>query len=165
MCHNPHGAYEHQLRAPLSQPTREQLCVTCHSRSGTPPWSVASPPTATSRGAHGAQGLLVLGEGVGWLPPGFAYDTTQMASSHGTAANPKLCATCHVSARLSRTSHRAFTFQSVGHTLSHSMPASRHSSPARTPSRPIRCDFRACSRELPSEGRGREARVPDAQAS
>lgn len=118
-CHNPHGSpYEHQLRAPLSQPTREQLCVTCHSRSGTPPWSVASSPTGSSRGAHGAQGLLVLGENVGWLPPGFAYDTTQMASSHGTEANPKLCATCHV-VRTTITDELtgAFTFQSVGHTF------------------------------------------------
>jgi predicted CXXCH cytochrome family protein len=118
-CHNPHGSpYEHQLRAPLNQPTRDQLCVTCHSRSGTPPWSVASSPTATSRGAHGAQGLLVIGDNVGWLPPGFAYDTTQMASSHGTAANPKLCATCHV-VRTTITDELtgAFSFQSVGHTF------------------------------------------------
>ncbi len=117
-CHNPHGSpYEHQLRAPLSQPTREQLCVTCHSRSGTPPWSVAT-GTGTSRGAHGAQGLLVIGENIGWLPPGFAYDTSQMASSHGTAANPKLCATCHV-VRTTITDELtgAFSFQSVGHTF------------------------------------------------
>ncbi len=117
-CHNPHGSpYEHQLRAPLSQPTRDQLCVTCHSRSGTPPWSVAT-GTGTSRGAHGAQGLLVIGENVGWIPPGFAYDTSQMASSHGTAANPKLCATCHV-VRTTITDELtgAFAFQSVGHTF------------------------------------------------
>ncbi len=117
-CHNPHGSpYESQLRAPLSTPTRDQLCVTCHSRSGTPPWSTAS-ATGSSRGAHGAQGLLVLGENVGWIPPDFAYDTTQMASSHGSAANPRLCATCHV-VRKTVTDQLtgAFTFQSVGHTF------------------------------------------------
>jgi predicted CXXCH cytochrome family protein len=117
-CHNPHGSpYEHQLRAPLSQPSRDQLCVTCHSRTGVPPWSVAT-GTGSSRGAHGAQGLLVIGENVGWIPPGFAYDTSQMASSHGTAANPKLCATCHV-VRTTVTDELtgAFTFQSVGHTF------------------------------------------------
>src|SRR6266545_2317701 len=117
-CHNPHGSpYEHQLRAPLGTPTRDQLCVTCHSRSGTPPWSVAT-GTGTSRGAHGAQGLLVLGENVGWIPPGFAYDTSQIASSHGTAANPRLCATCHV-VRSTITDQLTgqFTFQSVGHTF------------------------------------------------
>jgi len=117
-CHNPHGSpNEAQLRAPLSTPTRDQLCVTCHSRSGVPPWSVAT-GTGTSRGAHGAQGLLVLGENVGWLPPDFAYDTTQMASSHGTSANPRLCATCHV-VRTTVTDKLtgAFSFQSVGHTF------------------------------------------------
>jgi len=117
-CHNPHGSpYEAQLRAPLSQPTRDQLCVTCHSRSGTPPWSTGS-ATSSSRGPHGAQGLLVLGENVGWLPPDFAYDTTQMASSHGTVANPRLCATCHV-IRTTITDQLtgAFVFQSVGHTF------------------------------------------------
>jgi predicted CXXCH cytochrome family protein len=117
-CHSPHGSpYESQLRAPLSTPTRDQLCVTCHSRSGVPPWSVAS-GNGTSRGPHGAQGLLVLGENVGWIPPDFAYDTTDMASSHGTSANPRLCATCHV-VRQTITDNitGAFQFQSVGHTF------------------------------------------------
>jgi len=115
-CHAPHGSpYESQLRAPLASPTRDQLCVTCHSRSGTPPWSVAT-RTGSSRGAHGAQGLLVLGENVGWIPPGFAYDTSQMASSHGTAANPRLCATCHVvRSTITDQATGAFQFQSVGH--------------------------------------------------
>lgn len=117
-CHNPHGSpNEAQLRAPLGTPTRDQLCVTCHSRSGVPPWSVAT-GTGTSRGAHGAQGLLVLGENVGWIPPDFAYDTSQMASSHGTSANPRLCATCHV-VRTTVTDQLTgqFSFQSVGHTF------------------------------------------------
>jgi len=115
-CHNPHGSpYESQLRAPLAQPSRDQLCVTCHSRTGTPPWSTGS-ATSSSRGPHGAQGLLVLGENVGWIPPGFTYDTSQMASSHGTEANPRLCATCHV-LRTTITDELtgAFTFESVGH--------------------------------------------------
>jgi predicted CXXCH cytochrome family protein len=117
-CHNPHGSpYEAQLRAPLGIPTRDQLCVTCHSRSGTPPWSVAT-GTGTSRGAHGAQGLLVLGQNVGWFPPDFAYDTGQMASSHGTEANPRLCATCHV-VRKTVTDRLTgqLIIESVGHTF------------------------------------------------
>jgi len=62
--------------------------------------------------------LLVLGENVGWIPPGFTYDTSQMASSHGSAANPRLCATCHV-VRQTITDNLtgAFQFQSVGHTF------------------------------------------------
>jgi predicted CXXCH cytochrome family protein len=115
-CHSPHGSpYEHQLRAPLSQPSRDQLCVTCHSRSATPPWSTGS-ATSSARGPHGAQGLLVLGENAGWIPPGFTYDTNLIVSSHGTEANPRLCATCHV-VRTTVTDNLtgAFTFQSVGH--------------------------------------------------
>jgi predicted CXXCH cytochrome family protein len=117
-CHNPHGSpNEKQLRAPLGTPTRDQLCVTCHSRTGVPPWPVVT-GTGTARGAHGAQGLLVLGENVGWIPPDFAYDTSQMASSHGTEANPRLCATCHV-VRTTITDQLTgqFSFQSVGHTF------------------------------------------------
>jgi len=115
-CHNPHGSpYESQLRAPLSQPSRDQLCVTCHSKSATPPWSTAS-GTSPARGPHGAQGLLLLGENTGWIPPGFTYDTNLIVSSHGTEANPRLCATCHV-VRTTITDELtgAFTFESVGH--------------------------------------------------
>jgi len=117
VCHDPHGSpYTAQLRADPSTPSLDNLCVTCHSRSGTPPWSTASGATGTSRGAHGAQGLLVLGINVGWIPPGFTYDTNQIVSSHGTAANPNLCATCHV-ARTTYTDSAtgAFALQSVGH--------------------------------------------------
>src|ERR1041385_5902753 len=159
-CHNPHGSPNTaQLRAPLETPTRDQLCVTCHSRTGgaagptgtgtqtrgapstaqlrppperpprnqlgapchsrtgVPPWPTVT-GTATARGPHGAQGLLVLGENIGWIPPDFAYDTSQMASSHGTEANPRLCATCHV-VRTTVTDKLtgAFSFQSVGHTF------------------------------------------------
>jgi predicted CXXCH cytochrome family protein len=117
-CHNPHGSPNTaQLRAPLETPTRDQLCVTCHSRSGTPPWSVAA-VGGTARGAHGAQGLLLLGDNVGWIPPNFTYDTNQIVSSHGTAANPRLCATCHVvRATITDNLTKQFTFQSVGHTF------------------------------------------------
>lgn len=119
VCHDPHGSPNPaQLRASISTPTLDNLCVTCHSRSGTPPWGVASSPTGTSRGAHGAQGLLVLGLNVGWIPPGFAYDTNNIVSTHGTSANPSLCATCHVAqATITDKATGAFSFQSVGHTF------------------------------------------------
>ena len=108
VCHDPHGSpFEGQLRASVSVPSRENLCVTCHSRNATP-WS--------SRGPHAAQGLLVLGISTGWIPPGFAYDTTQIASSHGTFANPRLCATCHVDrVTVSDAITGDFVFESVGH--------------------------------------------------
>ena len=98
VCHDPHGTsgIPHQLRASISEPSTDNLCIKCHSRSGTPPWGISTGLASPGRGPHGAQGLLVLGENVGWIPPNFAYDTNQIVSSHGTVANARLCATCHV---------------------------------------------------------------------
>jgi hypothetical protein len=60
--------------------------------------------------------LLVLGINVGWIPPNFSYDTSQIVSTHGTAANPKLCATCHVARRtITDKATGAFLLESVGH--------------------------------------------------
>jgi predicted CXXCH cytochrome family protein len=117
VCHDPHGAspFEGQLRASISDPTTDNLCIKCHSRSGTPPWGIAT-ATSAARGPHGAQGLLVIGQNIGWIPPNFTYDTNQIVSSHGTTANPRLCATCHVdSITITDKATGAFTFKSVGH--------------------------------------------------
>ena len=116
VCHDPHGAspYEGQLRASVSQPTIDNLCIKCHSRKGTPPWGVAS-GTSPARGAHGAQGLLVIGQNVGWIPPNFAYDTNQIVSSHGSTANARLCATCHVAFTTITDANGVLVENSVGH--------------------------------------------------
>jgi len=116
VCHDPHGTagYEGQLRASISTPTVDNLCIKCHSRTGSPPWPVAT--TSASRGPHGAQGLLVIGQNVGWIPPNFTYDTSQIVSSHGTAANPRLCATCHVAfTTVTDKATGAFQLENVGH--------------------------------------------------
>jgi predicted CXXCH cytochrome family protein len=116
VCHDPHGGpNEGQLRASISTPTTDNLCVTCHSRKGTPPWGTAA-VGGTARGSHAAQGLLVIGQNIGWFPPNFAYDTNLIVSSHGTTANPRLCATCHVApVTVTDKLTGAFQFQSVGH--------------------------------------------------
>ena len=116
VCHDPHGAtpYSGQLRASISEPTTDNLCIKCHSRSGTPPWGVAT-ATSPARGAHGAQGLLVIGQNVGWIPPNFAYDTNQIVSSHGSAANVRLCATCHVAFTTITDANGVLIQNSVGH--------------------------------------------------
>lgn len=113
-CHDPHGSpFRSNLRASIEQPSEENLCVRCHSRSGTP--SSSGP---NFRGPHGFQGNLVLGQDVGWIPDDFQFDPTDLASSHGTEANPRLCATCHVS-RFTVTDEETgeFQFESVGHTF------------------------------------------------
>ncbi len=110
VCHDPHGSpNENNLRAPIDVATTEHLCVTCHSRRGTPP---------SSHGPHAPQGLLVLGINVGWIPPNFEYDTTRIIGTHGSEANPKLCATCHVSQfEVTDPATGDFVFASKGHTF------------------------------------------------
>jgi predicted CXXCH cytochrome family protein len=113
-CHDPHDPVnEGQLRAPLGEPSRAQLCVKCHSREGHPPAG------ATRRGPHAAQGLLVIDEDVGWIPPGFVFDTTSpIVGSHGTTANKRLCASCHVYMfEVTDASTGQFLLNSVGHTF------------------------------------------------
>ncbi|HEX9580791.1 MAG TPA: cytochrome c3 family protein [Gemmatimonadales bacterium] len=112
-CHDPHDPFnEGQLRAPLGEPGLGQLCVKCHSRQGAPGAS------ATRRGPHAAQGLLVIDETVGWIPPGFVFDTNDVVGSHGSSANKRLCASCHVYMyQVTDAATGAFVFNSVGHTF------------------------------------------------
>jgi predicted CXXCH cytochrome family protein len=114
VCHDPHDATNpSQLRASLSEPSRNQICVKCHSREGHP-----EPGAATRRGPHAAQGLLVIDEDVGYIPPNFQYDSTKIVSSHGTTANPRLCASCHVyKFNVTDAATGDFLLTSVGHTF------------------------------------------------
>ena len=85
VCHNPHGSdFEANLRAPINIGTESHLCIRCHSRQATPP---------ASRGPHAAQGPLVLGEDVGWIPAG---TNVPSVNAHGNPVNEEACVTCHV---------------------------------------------------------------------
>jgi predicted CXXCH cytochrome family protein len=112
VCHDPHGSpNEAQLRAPINTPDPTQnLCMQCHLRGTTP--SVTY--TRGGRGAHASQGPILLGENAGWIPVGFYFDSAGMYSSHGSTANPKLCAGCHVN-RITVSDENGFVFQSTGH--------------------------------------------------
>lgn len=115
VCHDPHGSeFSANLRASLQEPSRENLCVSCHSRQGTP--NTGSP---NAHGPHAHQGLLVLGEDVGWIPPGSDLSSVgQIVSTHGTEANPRLCATCHVvESEITDAETGEFLVGSVGHTF------------------------------------------------
>ena len=62
--------------------------------------------------------LLVIDEDVGWIPPDFQYDTTKIVGSHGTTANPRLCASCHVYMfEVTDAATGDFLLNSVGHTF------------------------------------------------
>jgi predicted CXXCH cytochrome family protein len=150
VCHDPHGAsgFTGQLRASISEPTTDNLCIKCHSRKGTPPWGVAS-GTSAARGAHGAQGLLVLGENIGWIPPNFNYDTSRIVSSHGTGLNQRLCATCHVAFTTITDANGVLIQNNVGH-LFDAIPCTNATSGAPEPCTPARDsvkyrDFTACA--------------------
>ena len=115
VCHDPHGSqFPANLRASLEEPSRENLCVSCHSREGTP-----NTGSANEHGPHAYQGLLVLGEDAGWIPPGSDLSGVgEIVSTHGSEANPRLCATCHVVEReITDAETGEFLVQSVGHTF------------------------------------------------
>jgi predicted CXXCH cytochrome family protein len=104
VCHDPHSEeVPHQLRAPLNEGTARNLCIKCHNRRPT--------PSQTSHGFHAAQGPLVLGENIGWLPDSLEWPMFGATHFHGDPeVNERMCATCHV---------EMFTtddgFHSVGH--------------------------------------------------
>jgi predicted CXXCH cytochrome family protein len=89
VCHDPHGSpYTAQLRFAVdARDAENNLCAKCHNRRSAPDWS------SSRDEPHAPQGPLVFGT-AGWWPPGINFDETQ--STHGSTANPKLCATCHV---------------------------------------------------------------------
>jgi predicted CXXCH cytochrome family protein len=110
VCHDPHGTdFEGNLRAPIDiessgLPSESHLCYQCHSRLGTPP---------STHGPHGAQGLVVLQEDIGWIPAGFEFP---VVSSHGNPeVNPELCVTCHVAHYETTDESTGESFTSVGH--------------------------------------------------
>lgn len=112
VCHDPHGSNNvAQLRAPIDVPDPSRnLCMQCHLRNATPTPSF----TRGGRSAHSSQGPILLGEGAGWMPPGFYFDSAGAYSSHGSTANPRLCAGCHVN-RFTVQDSNGFVFQSTGH--------------------------------------------------
>jgi hypothetical protein len=96
VCHDPHGTAKGadgkplpgQLRFPLnSADLSVNLCTHCHNRR--------SEENDTSASPHGAQGPVLFGT-AGYFPPGTVYDQTAILATHGSSANPRLCAGCHV---------------------------------------------------------------------
>ncbi|HSM36151.1 MAG TPA: multiheme c-type cytochrome [Longimicrobiales bacterium] len=110
VCHDPHDATNPgQLRFPVGVADVDRnLCMRCHQKRAVPD------PGGSSRGPHSPQGPLLLGEDVGWTPPNFAYDDTRIVSTHGTERNPRLCATCHVTA-IDFTDANGVTISASGH--------------------------------------------------
>ena len=112
VCHDPHASdHPGQLRFSLSGRSEEtNLCMKCHHKRAEP-----EVDASTVRGPHSPQGPLLLGEAVGWWPDGFERDD-RILSSHGTAGNPRLCATCHVNTtEVTDNETGEFVLNSTGH--------------------------------------------------
>jgi len=111
VCHDPHSnEFDGQLRYPIDQPNEEEnLCMRCHHKRGGPE------PTST-RGPHSPEGPLLLGE-AGWWPPNMPIEPgTEIVGTHGSQANPRLCAGCHVQAfQVTDRLTGQFLVASVGH--------------------------------------------------
>lgn len=115
VCHDPHGSpNDAQLRFPIDVPdVDENLCMRCHQKRAIP--DLGEDGTST-RGPHSPQGPLLLGIDVGWRPPNFQFDQGAILGTHGSEANPKLCATCHVSGRqITDPLTGDFVFKATGH--------------------------------------------------
>ncbi|HSJ23563.1 MAG TPA: cytochrome c3 family protein [Longimicrobiales bacterium] len=91
VCHDPHeNAFDGQLRYSINVPSeQENLCMRCHQKRG-------QPDPTTFRGPHAPEGPLLLGD-AGWWPPNMPLEPGErIATTHGSVANPRLCAGCHV---------------------------------------------------------------------
>jgi predicted CXXCH cytochrome family protein len=111
VCHDPHDArHDGQLRFSVTAPAVEQnLCMKCHSQRG-------EPDMASFRAPHAPEGPLLLGIG-GWWPPNLEYSPGDILGTHGTEANPRLCAGCHVTDYQMTDDEGGFVFRATGHSF------------------------------------------------
>ncbi len=110
VCHDPHGSeFEGQLRYSVTVADEDQnLCMKCHHKRGIPD------PTSF-RGPHSPQGPLLIGD-AGWWPPNLDLGAGDIVSTHGSEANPSLCAGCHVNAyEVTDAVTGEFVFNATGH--------------------------------------------------
>jgi predicted CXXCH cytochrome family protein len=92
VCHDPHRArFGGQLRYSINVPDEQQnLCMRCHNKRGGPDF------TAQNRGPHSPEGPMLLGE-AGWWPPNMPIQPGErIIGTHGSEANPRMCAGCHM---------------------------------------------------------------------
>jgi predicted CXXCH cytochrome family protein len=112
VCHDPHSkAIPGQLRTPISVADERNLCMQCHNRRGTP-------EVNSSRGVHAPEGPLLLGQ-AGWWPPSLQLPggVDRINGTHGSSANPRMCAGCHVTKFASRDSSGRVPLTYTSHTF------------------------------------------------
>ncbi len=114
VCHSAHDAtFSGQLRFPVETSSIDlHLCARCHNRR-----SIPDPNSSHGLEPHSPESELIKGE-AGWFPPGSGIAPGSIITSHGSEANPTLCAKCHVEAFTVTNSETGdFEFQAVGHTF------------------------------------------------
>lgn len=113
VCHDPHAARNPaQLRLSASTSDPEQnLCMQCHMRRVEPAGG-----SAQGNAPHGPQGAVLIGT-AGYRPAGFTAPEQELTSTHGSSANPRLCAGCHVNRYTVTDAQGGFVFEAVGHTF------------------------------------------------
>ncbi len=112
VCHDPHDATnEHQLRFPANTTSIEtHLCAQCHNRR-----TVPDPNSSHGLEPHSPESALLVGD-AGWFPPDAQIDQGQIRGTHGSEANPELCATCHLAAfEVDDAATGDFVFNATGH--------------------------------------------------
>jgi predicted CXXCH cytochrome family protein len=113
VCHDPHGGtgIDKQLRFSVTTAdVTTNLCMKCHQRR-------AVPDVTSASGPHSPEGPTLLGY-AGWFPPNMTSPDQGGAiiATHGSATNPKLCATCHVARfTVNDPATGGFVFQATGH--------------------------------------------------
>jgi hypothetical protein len=114
VCHDPHNDVNAgQLRFTVETNSIEQhLCSRCHNRRSEP-----DPGSSHGLAPHSPESALIVGE-AGWFPPGANIGVGEIRATHGTDANPTLCARCHVFPRtINDPATGDFAFNSYGHTF------------------------------------------------
>ncbi|MEJ2152270.1 MAG: cytochrome c3 family protein [Gemmatimonadota bacterium] len=112
VCHDPHDATnEHQLRFPVNTTSIEtHLCAQCHNRRTAP-----DPSSSHGLEPHSPESALLVGD-AGWFPPNSQIDQGEIRGTHGSEANPELCATCHLAAfEVEDAATGDFVFNATGH--------------------------------------------------
>ena len=114
VCHDPHANnYEGQTRFPVDVPDiTVHLCARCHNRRTEP-----DPGSSHGLAPHAPESELLVGN-AGWFPPNIPALPGDIVGTHGSAANPSLCTTCHVNMfSVTDPATGDFLFQAVGHTF------------------------------------------------
>jgi hypothetical protein len=111
VCHDPHAKNTSgQLRFPINVANVDQnLCMKCHQKRSVPEIN-------STRAAHSPEGPLLVGD-FGWVPPDFQMPAglDKITTTHGSQANPRLCAGCHVSKFTVTDATGAFQTNYTGH--------------------------------------------------